>query len=88
MEWAMSAYQQSGWPKRLYVSVFVFLGCVVAMQSADAQTRTLAALADVSVYVPAPYHPHIATAVHSVMLYDGYPYYAGAYWGAGGHYWH
>jgi hypothetical protein len=88
MEWAMSAYRQSGWLKRLCVSVFVFLGCVVAMQSADAQTRTLATLADVPVYVPAPYHPHMATAVYSSMLYDGSPYYAGASPSAGAHYWH
>ena len=78
----MAAYQRSGWLKRFCVSVFLLLGCVAVMQSAGAQTRSLAALADVPVYVPAPYHPHMATAVHGSMLYDGSPYYAGA------HYWH
>jgi hypothetical protein len=84
----MAAYRQSGWLKHLCISVFVLLGCVAAMQPAGAQTRSLAALADVPVYAPAPYHPHTATAVHSSMLYDGYSYYAGVYSSAGAHHWH
>jgi hypothetical protein len=88
MELTMAACQQSGWRKHLCISVFVLFGCVAAMPPAGAQTRSLASLADVPVYVPAPYHPHTATAIQSAMLYDGYPYYGGAYWGAGPHYWH
>ena len=84
----MAAYQQSGWFRHLCVLVFVLLGCIAVMQPACAQTRSLVTLADVPVYVPAPYHPHVATAVHSSMLYDGYPYYAGVSSSAGAHYWH
>jgi hypothetical protein len=88
MERAMAAYQQSGWLRHLCVSVFVLFGCLAIMQSAGAQTRSLAALADVPVYVPAPYHPHITTGVHSSMLYDDSPYYAGVHSNASVHYWH
>jgi len=84
----MAAYRQSGWLKHLCVSVFVLLGCLAIMHSAGAQTRSLATLADVPIYVPAPYHPHTATVVHSSILYDGYSYYGGASPNAGAHYWH
>jgi hypothetical protein len=88
METAMAAYQQSGWLKHLCVSVFVLFACIAVMQSAGAQTRSLATLANVPVYVPAPYHSHTATTVHSSMLYDDNPYYAGVHSNAGVHYWH
>jgi hypothetical protein len=47
----------------------------VAAQPAPAQDRTLATLADVPAVMPAPYHPHTATAVYSASLYEGSPYY-------------
>jgi hypothetical protein len=83
----MAAYQQSGWLYRLCVAVFALFTGIAVMQPAGAQTRSLATLADVPVFVPAPYHPHTATAVHSSMLYDGYPSY-GVYSSGGAHYWH
>jgi hypothetical protein len=47
----------------------------VAVQPSLAQNRTLATLGDVPTLMPAPFHPHAATAVYSAMLYDGSPYY-------------
>ena len=89
----MAACQRSGWREHLCISVVVpfglaLFGCIAGMLPASAQTRSLASLADVPVYVPAPYHPHTATAVHSSMLYDGYPYYGGGHGATGPHYWH
>jgi hypothetical protein len=91
MELTMAACRQGGWREHPCVSAFVLFafvlfGCVAAMQPASAQTRSLASLADVPIYVPAPYHPHTATAVYGAALYDDY--YGGAHWGAGPHYWH
>jgi len=65
----MSAYRLSGWRKRLSVSALVLFGCALAAPGAMAQTRTQFTLADVPVYVPAPYHPHSVTA-NSSSLYD------------------
>jgi hypothetical protein len=59
----MSAY-------RLSLSALVLFGCAIAVPSAMAQTRTQLTLADVPVYVPAPYHQHGITAVVSSSLYD------------------
>ncbi|HML10479.1 MAG TPA: hypothetical protein VK432_06420 [Stellaceae bacterium] len=56
------------------------LGAAVAPPSL-AQDRTLATLADVPAVMPAPFHPHVATAVYSASLYDGRPYHGGVrYW--------
>ena len=74
---------------KLGTGAFAALALGAALsQPALAQTRTLTILADVPVLVPAPYHPHVATAVYSAMLYDGYPYYGGLYRGGGARYWH
>lgn len=61
---------------------------IVASHPVLAQTRSLALLSDVQALMPAPYHPHSATAAYSAALYDGQPYYGGVYQGGGAHYWH
>jgi len=84
----MAAYRQSGWLRHLCVSALVLLGCLAIMQAATAQTRTLFSLADVPVYVPAPYHPHNLAAVYSSSLYDGQRHTGATSWGDGTHSWH
>ncbi len=74
---------------RLGIGLLVVLGLgVVSLPPASAQTRTLASLADVPAYVPAPYHPHASTAAYGAVLYDSDPYYGGVSLGLGAHYWH
>jgi hypothetical protein len=53
-----------------------------------AQTRTQLTLADVQVYVPAPYHPHSVTAINSSSLYDAPASSAATSDSNGTHSWH
>jgi hypothetical protein len=77
----MSAY-------RLSLSALVLFGCALAVPSAMAQTRTQLTLADVQVYVPAPYHPHSVTAINSSSLYDAPASSAATSDSNGTHSWH
>ena len=86
----MSAYRLSGWPKRLSLSLaalFLF-GCALAAPGAMAQTRTQFTLADVPVYVPAPYHAHNITAINNSSLYDAPASSAATSDSNGTHSWH
>ena len=84
----MTARARSGWLKRTALSAIVLMGCAGAAPLASAQTRTLATLSDVPVYVPAPYHPHIYANHAAIMAQDSHPYYGGVYWGIAAHHWH
>lgn len=76
----MSAFVRGGWLKRLAMAAILLSGAVAA-QPGLAQTRTLATLSDVPVYVPAPYHSHIFTSYYSVAPYGGpYPSVGVQYW--------
>jgi hypothetical protein len=89
MEIAMPVFTRSGWAERLGIGVLALIGVgIMSLQPAPAQTRTLAGLADVPAYAPAPYHPHMLTAHYGGSLYDSSPYYGGVYLGGGAHYWH
>jgi hypothetical protein len=85
----MSVLTRSRWLMRLCAGARALsvLG-VVSVPSALAQTRTLASLADVPAYVPAPYHSHASTAAYGAVLYDSDPYYGNVHLGFGAHYWH
>lgn len=83
----MSVRNRGGLTLRTAAFALLALGAMTAPPSL-AQDRTLATLADVPALVPAPYHPHTATAIYSAMLYDHTPYYGGVYQGGGAHYWH
>ena len=80
----MSVLTRSHRLTRLGVGSLALLGLgVMSLQPASAQTRTLASLADVPAYVPAPYHPHVASASYGYSAYDG------VYFASGGaRYWH
>jgi hypothetical protein len=81
--------RKCGWIKRRAAGALVLLVLGAALtQPVLAQSRTLASLADVPAFIPAPYHPQNVTAAYSAVLYDGQPYYGGAYLGVGAHYWH
>jgi hypothetical protein len=85
----MSVLTRSRWLMRLgggTLALSVLGG--VSLQSALAQTRTLASLADVPTYIPAPYYPHASTAAYGAVRYDSYPYYGSVHLGLGAHYWH
>jgi hypothetical protein len=85
----MSVPKRSRRFARLGIGMLVLLGLgVVSLQPASAQTRTVASLAAVPAYIPAPYHPHAISAYYGSSLYEGYPYYGGVYLGGGAHYWH
>jgi hypothetical protein len=85
----MSGFAKGGWMRYCVVAVAATAGIGLAHpQAGVAQTRTLATLADVPTFVPAPYHPHMSTAHLSSALYDSHPYYGGAYLGGGPRYWH
>lgn len=84
----MSAFVRGGWVKRLGMAAIV-LGGALSGQPGLAQTRTLATLSDVPVYVPAPYHQHIFASYYSAAApYDSHPYYGGNHSGVGTHHWH
>jgi hypothetical protein len=87
-ETMMSAYRSSGWRKQLSVSALILFGCALAASGAMAQTRTQLTLADVPVYVPAPYHPHSVTAINSPSLYDAPASSAATSDSNGTHSWH
>ena len=77
--------RRSGGFVRLGIGALALAGLAfVVVQPAAAQSRTLASLGDVPVFVPAPYHPHNVTANYSAALYDEH----GDYGGGGAHYWH
>ena len=85
----MSAYRLSGWRKRLSVLTLILMGCGFAAPAATAQTRTQLTLADVPVYVPAPYHPpHSVAVTYGSSLYDGQAYFTTTSGGTGAHSWH
>jgi hypothetical protein len=85
MEMAMFGLTRSGWIRRLGIGTALVVGLgAVTLLPAAAQTRTLASLSDVPVYVPAPYHPHAATTYYGSALYSSYD---GVSPG-GAHYWH
>jgi hypothetical protein len=86
-ETTMSAYRLSGWRKQLSVTALILFGCALAAPGAMAQTRTQLTLADVPVYVPAPYH-HSVTAISSPSLYDAPASSAATADSNGTHSWH
>ncbi|HWB48489.1 MAG TPA: hypothetical protein VG651_05225 [Stellaceae bacterium] len=85
----MPAFADCGWIKRAAIAGLAVVGVGLAhLPPTLAQTRTLASLADVPAFVPAPYHPHMSSSYYSSALYDSHPYYGGVYLGGGAHFWH
>ncbi|HVH79842.1 MAG TPA: hypothetical protein VM782_10655 [Stellaceae bacterium] len=85
----MSALRVDCWVPRFGLAMIALLSLGTAnWQSAPAQTRTLASLADVPAFAPAPFHPRTATAIYGSTLFDESPYSSGVYHGIGVRYWH